>query len=795
MLKIRLFVTFLIFFNSFFAQELNKFSVESPIINESNWNSYYSYNYISAINKGDSDIFFSSKNSIFSLYTIFFQGEKFDTLDGLSGDEISVFHFSLNKNLIIVGYKNGLIQIINLNTSDIINVYDILNKPTIPATNKKINHFTEKNNQLFISTGYGISVYNLDAFEFGDTFYIGDFAALLDISSTLIKEEYIYASSSDGGGIRRANLNSNLIDYNNWQEIFSGNFNNMILNNNQIVFYSGQNIYSIENNQIINILSLDLEILNITQSDSKIIITTNNKCYIYNTDLDNLIFSVDSDQYSTKFNNAIIEQNDIYIGTSSKGVLKIENLDSNSFSFMLPNGPLNNNIFSVESLNNNTWVSYGDYTEYFNPYPLKFNGISSYNESANNWINISKDSISNEAVNLNNISVNPFNNNNVFVSSFHGGLLELQNYSQTNFYNETNSELESLVSSDPQYQSIRISDLEFDNNGVLWLLNSRVDSPLKSLNLESNNWNSYDFTQIINDGFQDELGFNDIEVDSYGNKWIASLRSGLIGFNENYNSSTQIRKVFSQDQSNMPSSNVKSIAIDNNNHLWIGTIQGLRVLYNTSNFFESSVVTTQQIVILEDGIPRELLEQQYISDIEVDGANNKWVGTIGSGVFYFSPNGQQTIYHFTKENSPLPSNNINDISVNSLNGKVFFATDKGLVSFNTGSSSTGSNFSDAYVYPNPVRPTFNTGLDKIKISGLTDNINIKITDIEGNLVGEAQSNINKRYNNFNLEIDGGTAFWNGKNLRNRDVSSGVYIIMLSDLDSYETKILKLMIIR
>ena len=127
----------------------------------------------------------------------------------------------------------------------------------------------------------------------------------------------------------------------------------------------------------------------------------------------------------------------------------------------------------------------------------------------------------------------------------------------------------------------------------------------------------------------------------------------------------------------MPSSYVKSIAIDNNNHVWIGTIQGLRVLYNTSNFFDTPVVTTQQIVILEDGIPRELLEQQYITDIEVDGANNKWVATIGSGVFYFSPNGQQTIYHFTKDNSPLPSNNINDISINDTKGKVYFATEKG----------------------------------------------------------------------------------------------------------------------
>ena len=705
-----------------------------------------------------------------------------------------MFYYSLDKNLITIGYKNGFMQIINLSSGDIINVYDILNKPTIPPINKKINYFTEKNEQLFISTDYGISVYDLNAFEFGDTFYIGEFAGLLNITNTIFDENYIYASSSNGGGIRRAELNSNLIDYSNWEEIYSGSFNGMLFSNEVILFYDNQNIYSLNNGQVSTVLSLNTDILNVSLDNSKIIVTAQNQCLIYNDQFDELLFSVDSADFSTNFNNAIIDGNDIYIGTSSKGVLTIDNFNSSQSSFLLPNGPLENNIFSVESLNNQTWVSYGDYTEYFNPYPLKLNGISSYNESLNNWVNISKDSISNQAVNLNNIAISPFNSK-VFVSSFHGGLLEFENFVQTNFFDESNSDLESLSSSDPQYQSIRISDIEFDENGVLWILNSRIDSPLKSYNLASNNWNSYDFTQIINDGFMDELGFNDIEIDSYGNKWIASLRSGLIGFNENSGTSTQIRKVFSQDQSNMPSSNVKSIAVDNNNHLWIGTIQGLRVLYNTSNFFQSSVISTQQIVILEDGIPRELLEQQYISDIEVDGANNKWVGTIGSGVFYFSPNGQQTIYHFTKENSPLPSNNINDISVNLSSGKVFFATDKGLVSFNSGSSSASENFSESFVYPNPIRPNFDIEFNKVKISGLTDNVNIKITDIEGNLVAEAQSNVNKRYNGFNLEIDGGIAFWNGKNLRNRIVSSGVYIIMLSDLDTYETKILKLMLVR
>ena len=103
--------------------------------------------------------------------------------------------------------------------------------------------------------------------------------------------------------------------------------------------------------------------------------------------------------------------------------------------------------------------------------------------------------------------------------------------------------------------------------------------------------------------------------------------------------------------------------------------------------------------------------------------------------------------------------------------------------------------SNAYIYPNPVRPNFDTVEDKVKIKDISENVNIKITDIEGNLVAEAQSRINLRHRGFNLEIDGGTAYWDGKNLSNNSVASGVYLVMLSDLDTFETKVLKVMIIR
>ena len=77
---------------------------------------------------------------------------------------------------------------------------------------------------------------------------------------------------------------------------------------------------------------------------------------------------------------------------------------------------------------------------------------------------------------------------------------------------------------------------------------------------------------------------------------------------------------------------------------------------------------TEPIIILEDGLPQELLSQQFISDIIVDGSNNKWISTADAGVFYVSSDGQKTIHHFTKDNSPLPSNGVNAMALDSENG-------------------------------------------------------------------------------------------------------------------------------
>jgi hypothetical protein len=102
-----------------------------------------------------------------------------------------------------------------------------------------------------------------------------------------------------------------------------------------------------------------------------------------------------------------------------------------------------------------------------------------------------------------------------------------------------------------------------------------------------------------------------------------------------------------------------------------------------------------------------------------------------------------------------------------------------MVSFKGTATTANEDLSNVVVYPNPVRPEF-TGT--VKISGLLDNCNVKITDIEGNLVHEAIA-------------EGGTIEWDTTAFGKYKVASGVYMVFVSAEDGIETNVKKVMIIR
>ncbi|AOR28166.1 ABC transporter, substrate-binding protein [Formosa sp. Hel1_33_131] len=764
---------------------------------DTSWVGHFSYLDIKEVVYGDTKFYAASENAIFSYDPLSNQLSTITTINGLSGELISTIYYSTQYELLLIGYENGLIEVYKESDQELLKVIDIINKTTIPPSQKKINHFNEIDEVVYIATDYGISVYNLADLEFGDTYYIGTNGSQVKVNQTTIFNNEIYAACSSNMGIKKASLsNPNLIDFQFWTTLITGNFTNVAAFGSQLYTVNSSNrIFEIVGTSLNPLFVYPQSVADLKVSDNSLLVTTPSKLYQYATGFNIIDTYTTNPEFQTSFTSALTIDNVIYIGTTDFGVLRSKTTSTSEYEEIHPQGPLLNSVFSLEYGYNNLWVSFGAYTIFFNPSPLQKRGVSRlYNTE---WENIRYDSIQNtiqsDVYNLNEIAINPLDPSQVFISSFHSGLLSIKSEDSIELLNPANSGLESQIyEPNPNYITIRISGSSFDNEANLWVLNSKVKNPLKKLNPSTNQWTSYDFTPIIPDPSGNELGFSDIAIGSDGTKWIGGYKSGLIGFNED---GMLLKNINDKDVANLPSAAVKALALDKNNVLWIGTYRGLRVLYNTSNFFSEEVVRTEPIIILEDGLPQELLAQQFISDIIVDGSNNKWISTADAGVFYVSSDGQKTIHHFTKDNSPLPSNGVNAMALDSENGIVYFGTTRGLVAFTTGGSSTAESLEDVYVYPNPVRPGFNMAEDKIKIKNISDNVNIKITDIEGNLVAEAQSNVNLRYKNYNLEIDGGTAYWNGKNLANNTVASGVYLVLFSDFDTLETNVSKIMIIR
>lgn len=767
------------------------------------WQDHFSYFDIKDVTKSEFKVYAATENVVFSYDVTSNEVEKITTIQGLSGELISTIEFSPENQLLLIGYESGLIEIYFESDQSVLSVVDILEKESIDPSTKTINDFYEHEGLAYISTNFGISVYDLERLEFGDTYFIGNNNSQIPIEKTTVFNNFIYAACNGGNGVRKGLLtNPNLIDSNQWQTITTGSYVSIESINNRLYgLRTDRNLIEFVNDVLNPVFNFDVLPVDSDSDDNQLLYTNQNSVFIFN---EAATLTTQINQFTdleTRFNAAISFGDEIYIATENFGVLRTNVNDLINVTEIRPDGPLRNNGFRIQAFRNGVWVTFGEHDQFLNPYPLNSRGISILMDEE--WNNKPFDSLLGMRE-LNKITINPENPNQVFVSSFIDGILEFNNFEATNFFDETNSPLQSLIiPSLPNLIDIRTGASQFDDEGNLWNLTSRVDLALKSYNPASNQWQTFSFEDFIENPVNDEIGFYDIAIDNNtGTKYIGSFFNGLIAFNENEN--PRIKQLTSEAEG-LPNPWIRSLAIDNSGQLWVGTAFGLRVLFNTSGFFEDENVILEPIIFLEDGLARELLENQAITDIEVDGSNNKWIGTQDAGVFYFTPNGQTTIFHFTKDNSPLPSNAINDISIDESNGTVYFSTPNGLLSFRAGGSSPVEELTDAYAYPNPVRPEYNilgsndlNDINKgVKIVGLTENVNVKITDVTGNLVAEAQSRVNRRNSNLrtNFAIDGGTGIWNGRNLANNVVASGVYLIIINDLDTFESKIIKLLIVR
>ena len=754
----------LIFFIShlFFAQQNNQL-----------WKGYFSYNEIVDVESATGKVFAATQNALFSETIASSELNIYNSITGFKSDVITSIHHSDVSNKTFVGNANGLILVQNSDGSVTTKV-DIIEEVPVAPNKKRINDFYENNGKLYVATDYGISVMDVNTSEFIITYYIGPSGEETEVLQTTVLNDEIYAVTRNFG-IRKGNLNNpNLYDFSQWQTFDTGFWNGIITFNNQLIASNSNARTYRYNGTFQEILNQNQVSLKLKTNNSEVIITTQNHIYVLNQAFNVVAHITQIPDFNVLFSAASVVDGILYIGTQKSGLFSTTLSNPTQFEPMSPNGPLQNYTFRVKKAPNKLWMVHGDYTQQYNPYPLDELGISTYNLDSGWIIKPYEDLLG--AKSLSDIAINPSRQNEVFVTSYFSGLLKFQG-DAVELLNNTNTGtngLESLVvPGNPSYVDIRINSPAFDKDGNLWVTNGFVNKGIKVLRT-SGQWQSYDLTGITANLATGRYG--PMAIDKNNTKWIPAYNDGVLAFNENYNNKFI---VITQDNADLPTSVVNCVAIDNRNQLWIGTAAGLRILSSIDRFISETELSVSSIIIQEGDLAQELFYQQPILDIAVDGANRKWVSIADGGVFLVSSNGQQTIYRFDKSNSPLPSNNVVDIEIDGVSGEVFFATDKGMVSFLGTSTKPSDSLGDVFVYPNPVRPNF-TGT--VKISGLTDKANIKITDIEGNLVHETTSS-------------GGTIEWDTTAFGKYKVASGVYMIFVASQDGLDSTVKKVMIIR
>ena len=186
------------------------------------WQGYFSYNHIKDISDSPVAIYAATDNALFSKNTATNIIKTINTVDGLSGQTISSLYHSELFRKTLIGYENGLMTVVNEADGSILKVVDIINKQ-LPANLKKINHFVEHNGIVYVSCDFGIVQFNLKTLQFGDTYFIGDNGAQINVRQATIYNGFIYAATNSG--LRRASIiNANLVDYNQWTVVAGGDW-------------------------------------------------------------------------------------------------------------------------------------------------------------------------------------------------------------------------------------------------------------------------------------------------------------------------------------------------------------------------------------------------------------------------------------------------------------------------------------------------------------------------------------------------------------------------------------------
>ncbi|MEX2230746.1 MAG: hypothetical protein WD824_01195 [Cyclobacteriaceae bacterium] len=702
------------------------------------WRLHLSYNNIKHLQLTPEKVFAASESGIL----VFNRDEKtlgsYNKLNGLSNTAITSLGYDHGNNKLLIGYSDGDLDIISAST---VTNFSRLKDAEV-TTSKTINHISVRGNLAYLSTAYGVVVFDIHQGEIKETWRdLGASGQGLRVNQSTFLNDSIFIATANG--VLAGNLADNLLDFNNWMRFSSGDFSgpipSIVTFNNKVYVAGPTGVYRFGNSNWQKEIFLDTAVIgSLTSSGQNLFMIA-----------DSTIWSMNSSGQLTQITDdliqvpAVVRQDDdskLWVGDQLAGL--VSNTGGN-FSSYLPDGPGLAETFRMIYDNGKLFALPGGFNA--SGQPLKNPGLLSVFENGN-WTTSGY-----SPADLTDIA---FHDSKTFVSSFGSGVSVTDASGNVTVLNATNSP---LASTDPGKSNITALAPSADG---LWVANYGGNEPLHLLKSDGT-WESL---SIIFPNSQNPV---DMALDRNGDVWMIlnpASGGGLVAFEREDNQAHYKTNVV--ENGGLPDKNVLSITADLDGYIWVGTDAGVAYFFSVG---EDAVKPIYE--------SRFLLRDEKITAIAVDAGNRKWIGT-ERGVWLFNATGESLVHHFTSENSPLLSNVIQDIEINSKTGEVFFATDQGIISYRSDAVSAGPEFEKIKIFPNPVSPGYH---GTVGISGLASDAYVRITDISGKLIWQTQAN-------------GGMATWNVRDQEGRRAATGVYLVFAASQNGRESIVGKVAVI-
>lgn len=748
------------------------------------WSTYLSYYTTTGITEANNHVYAIANGSLYSYNKEDNSITHYSKQTGLSDNNINRICYNPEVNTLLIIYTNGNIDLLSEN--GIYNLSYLLDNSSV--TDKTVNNIYLDKELAYLSTNFGIIVLNMDKKEIKDTYRLNR-----KVYSVTINNNIIYAATSEG--LFSASLDSNLLDYNEWNsyqlpttEFYQDSIKQICFYQDRLCIFANQSknkgIYYQQPDGTIRSLFKNDNLSFMVTQNNKLMTYTGSTLYIYSSlsESDRDVINVGFIDNVTSLKNS----NTFWIASGANGIKGIQK-KNNSYEVILENTnddtqyPKRNFNYFITTYDNklmiigggrltNRWGRPGTFMEY----------------EDGKWFNFDENLINQSPKfryfwDYTGVAVDPKNPERYFISSYGEGVVELINKEPTQLYNHTNSTLEYTTKGGNPFDYVRIGGVTFDKEGNLWMSNCEVESVLKVLKSDGT-WGSFKFSNFTDVAMADR-----VTITSDNRKWInvpGGDKSGVFIFDDNgtiddtSDDESRFIPTFTDSNGNIDASGYFCITEDKNAQVWIGTNRGPIIC---TNYRDINNISCTRIIRInnETGEPYYLLDGEQINAIAVDGGNRKWIGTQSSGIFLVSEDGMETISNFTTANSPLPSNQVNSIAIDQTTGEVFIGTENGLVSYMGDATEGSEDYSDVYAYPNPVRPEHN---DRVTIVGLMNDSNVKITDMKGNIVYQGKS-------------AGGTFTWDCRRKGGGRVATGIYLVLSATPEAKESVVTKIMVVK